>query len=69
MAKPKIQMTISNKGLRELKELQTEVEAVSRSDVIRSSIKVLKYLEGQKKLGNEIIIRDIKSKKEKELIF
>jgi len=64
----RFQMIISDKGLRELKELQDKVEQRTMADLIRSSIKVYKYLQEQRELGNEVIIRD-KNGKEKELLI
>lgn len=67
--KKKIQIIISDQAKREIEELREELNLGSISDVIRSSLKLTRYLELEKKAGNEIIIRNKKSKKEKEIVF
>ncbi len=67
--KKKIQIIISDQAKGEIEELRKELNLGSISDVIRSSLKLTRYLELEKKAGNEIIIRNKKSKKEKEIVF
>ncbi|MEK6844362.1 MAG: hypothetical protein AABX83_02950 [Nanoarchaeota archaeon] len=68
-AKKKIQVNISPEAEREIAELQRRLNLGSISDVIRSSLKLTRYLELEKAAGNEVIIRNKKSKKEKEVVF
>ena len=65
----KLQINISNKDLNDLKKLQDEMEVTSMAEVIRSSLKVYKYLEAQKKEGNKIIVRNPKSKTDIEVLI
>ena len=65
----KLQMNISNKGLSDLKMLQDSLAATSMAEVIRSGIKIYKYLEEQKDMGKQIIVRDPKTKSETELVI
>lgn len=63
-----IHITLSEKAEDELKQLQKMLDASSVADVIRSSIAMRKYLELEKEHGNELIIRDKKTKIDKQLI-
>lgn len=65
----RIQLNISKRGLEEINELKERLNLTSMADVIRSSLKLAKYLELEKKAGNEIIIRNKKTNKEKEIVF
>lgn len=56
----------SNKILKELKE---KLSKSSESEVIRASLKIAKYLKSNSEEGKEIIIRDEKTKKEKEIVL
>ncbi len=69
MNKKKIQVILSNQAQEEIEELRKKLKLDSISDVIRSSLKLTNFLELEKAAGNEIIIRDKKSKKEKEIVF
>lgn len=69
VTKKKIQVNFSVEAQKEIDELKQKLNLGSLSDVIRSSLKLTKYIELQKDLGNEIIIRNIKTKKEKEIVF
>jgi Arc/MetJ-type ribon-helix-helix transcriptional regulator len=69
MAKKKIQVNISEEAQIEIEDLRKKLNLGSISDVIRSSLKLTRYIELEKAAGNEIIIRDKKSKKEKEIVF
>jgi len=67
--KKKIQVNISEEAQKEIEDLRNKLNLSSISDVIRSSLKLTKYIELEKSAGNEIIIRDKKTKKEKEIVF
>lgn len=66
--KKKIQVNISPEAVQEIEELRRKLNLGSISDVIRSSLKLTRYLELEKAAGNEVIIRD-KNNKEKEVVF
>ena len=67
--KKKIQVNISPEAVEEIEKLRRRLNLGSISDVIRSSLKLTNYLELEKEAGNEVIIRDKKSNKEKEIVF
>lgn len=62
-------MDISKEAMQEIEHLREKLNLVSISDVIRSSLKLTQYLELEKEAGNEVIIRNKTSKKEKEIVF
>jgi hypothetical protein len=63
-----IHITLSEKAAQELEELKKSLGVGSIAEAIRSSISVTKYLEMEKQQGNEVIIRDSKTNKEKVLV-
>ena len=67
--KKKIQVNVSPEAVKEIEELRRKLNLGSISDVIRSSLKLTRYLELEKAAGNEIIIRNRKTDKEKEVVF
>jgi Arc/MetJ-type ribon-helix-helix transcriptional regulator len=67
--KKKIQVNISPEAVKEIEDLRKRLNLGSISDVIRSSLKLTRYLELEKEAGNEVIIRHKKSNKEKEVVF
>ena len=67
--KKKIQVNISPEAVEEIETLRRKLNLGSISDVIRSSLKLTKYIELEKEAGNEIIIRNKKTNKEKEVVF
>lgn len=67
--KKKIQVNISPEALEEIEALRRKLNLGSISDVIRSSLKLTRYLELEKEAGNEVIIRNRESQKEKEVVF
>ena len=71
MSKEKIrlQVEISAQAQKEIDELKKKLGVSSYSEAIRSSLKLAKYLELEKEAGNEIIIRDKKTGKEKQIVF
>ena len=60
--KKKIQVNISPNAQKEIEELRNKLNLGSISDVIRSSLKLTRYLELEKAAGNEIIIRKAERK-------
>ena len=62
-------MNISKEAENEIEELRRKLNLNSISDVIRSSLKLTKYLELEKEAGNEVIIRNKETKREKEIVF
>lgn len=67
--KKKIQVNISPEAVKEIEDLRRKLNLGSISDVIRSSLKLTRYLELEKEAGNEVIIRDKINNKEKEVVF
>ena len=67
MAK-KIHIELSPKAAKELEELKEKLDATTTTEVIRASLALTQFLEMQKANGNEILIRDPKSKKETRVI-
>jgi len=67
--KKKIQVNVSPEAVEEIEKLRRKLNLGSISDVIRSSLKLTRYLELEKEAGNEIIIRNRKTDKEKEVVF
>jgi Arc/MetJ-type ribon-helix-helix transcriptional regulator len=69
MTKKKIQVNISEEAQNEIEDLRKKLNLGSISDVIRSSLKLTRYIELEKAAGNEIIVRNKKTKREKEIVF
>lgn len=67
--KIRLQVEISKQAQEEIEKLKEKLNVNSYSEVIRSSLKLAKYLELEKEAGNEIIIRDKKTGKEKQIVF
>ena len=67
--KKRIQINISEEAEKEIEDLRKELHLDSISDVIKSSLKLSKYLELERAAGNEIIIRNKESKRRKEIVF
>lgn len=59
---------MSAKALSDLNELQKRIDASTKTEVIKSSLKVYRFLEDEKFKGSKIIIQD-KNGKERELIL
>ena len=64
-----MQINISKKTQKEIENLKNKLNLSSYADVIRSSLKLSRYLELEKKAGNEVIIRNKKTGREKEIVF
>ncbi|HME87084.1 MAG TPA: hypothetical protein VKE88_01615 [Candidatus Nanoarchaeia archaeon] len=67
MAK-QIHIELSDAAVKELEQLKSKLDATTITEVIRASLSLTKFLEIQKDKGNEIIIRDPKSKKETSVV-
>jgi len=67
--KKKIQINISEEAQGEIEDLRKKLNLGSISDVIRSSLKLTRYLELEKEAGNEVIVRNKKTNREKEIVF
>lgn len=65
----KFQLRMSPKALEELDQLQKELEASTKAEVIRSSLKLVNFLTKEKKSGVKVILRDEKTGKEREILF
>lgn len=63
-----IHIELSEKAVQELENLKDKLNAKTMTEVIRASLSLAKFLELQKENGNEIIIRNPKSKKETRII-
>ncbi len=64
MAK-QIHIELSDKAVKELEDLKKKLDLPSIAEVIRSSISISKFLEMEKENGNDIILRNKKSKEER----
>lgn len=64
----KIQMNISDQGLKDILELKDKLYASTMADVIRSSLKIMKKLEEEKLAGSKIIVEDKKGNQRELLI-
>ena len=60
MEKKTINIVLGIKAQQQLKELKEELDLLTISDVIRSSISLTKFISEEKTKGAEIIIRDKK---------
>ena len=67
MAK-KIQMNITDQGLKDLLFLKDQLYASTTAEAIRSSLRIVKKLEEEKKAGNKIMIVD-KNGQQRELVI
>ena len=61
----KVNIAFSEKAAKELENLKKELDLSSISDVVRSSVSLSKFIAQEKERGNEIIIRNPKTKTEK----
>jgi len=60
-----VHINLSKEAKDELEQLKKTLKVSTISDVIRSSIALTKFIAMEKASGNEIIVRDKKSSKEK----
>jgi len=66
--KKRIQIEVTDSGLKELKELMHQLDKTTYAETLRASLKITKYLEDAKLNDQELILRDKKTGKEKEII-
>lgn len=64
----KLQINMSENALEELETLQRSIDASTKTEVVKSSLKLYKFLENEKRAGAKILIKD-KDGKEKEIVF
>lgn len=58
----KLQINLSKKALEELEGLKKQMEASSKTEVVRSSIKLMKLVQSEMSKGGEIVIKDAKGR-------
>lgn len=64
----KFQVRMSEKALNDLEKLQEDLEASTKTEVVRSSLKLVKFLVTEKKSGVKVILKD-KEGNEREILF
>ncbi len=64
----RLQINMSSKALADLEDLQKKIDATTKTEVIKSSLKVFRFLENEKRNGVKIILKD-KEGKERELLL
>ena len=64
----RLQINMSSKALEELNKLQKEIDSSTKTEVVKSSLKLFRFLVDEKHKKSKIIIRE-ESGKEKEIIF
>lgn len=64
----KLQINMSEKALQELEDLQKSIDASTKTEVVKASLKMYKFLEEEKKGGAKIIIKD-KNGNERQIVF
>lgn len=65
----KVHITLSEKAVQELEDLKNELDLPSIAEVVRSSISINKFLQLEKERGNDIVLRNRKTKEEKTVVF
>ncbi len=68
MAK-QIHITLSEEAYKELDQLKQQLKLDTITDVIKCSVSLTKFLELEKTNGNDLILRNQKTEKEKTLIM
>ena len=68
MVNKRVQFEITDKGLKDLLKLKDELYSATVADAIRSSLKIAKKVEDEKKRGNRIVIID-SNNNQRELEF
>lgn len=64
----KLQIRMSKTALDELNALQAELRASTRTETVKASLKLMKYVQQRKNEGAKFIIKD-KSGKEREIVI
>jgi len=68
MAK-QVHINLSEKAIKELEDLQNKLNLPSIAEVIRRSISVNKFLQMEREKGNDIVLRNPRTKDEKTIIM
>ena len=68
MAK-QVHITLSEEAVKELEELKIYLKLPSIAEVVRSSISVNKFLQLEKEKGNDIVLRNKKTKDERVIVM
>jgi len=68
MNKKRVQFDITDQGLKDILILKDQLYVASVADAIRSSLRIVKKLEDEKRKGNKIVIIE-KNNKQRELEF
>ena len=66
--KKRLQIEITDKGLKELEALMKQLDKTTYADTLRASLKMAKWLEDTKE-KNDIILKDKKTKTEREVVL
>lgn len=64
-----LNIRLSEEALKELRQMQTDLKLPSIAEVIRSSISLQRFLELEKQAGNDIVLRDKQTNKERVLVI
>ncbi len=64
----KINIVLSDKAVRELESLKEKLGLPSIAETVRGSISIAKFLEMEKEQGNEVILRNKRTNKERVLV-
>jgi len=64
-----VHITLSDEAVKELENLKKELNLPSIAEVIRSSISVNKFLQLEKERGNDIVLRNKKTKNERVVVM
>lgn len=64
----RLQINISSKALEELEKLQKDIDSSTKTEVVKSSLKLFRFLVDEKHKKSKIIVRE-ESGKEKEILF
>jgi hypothetical protein len=64
----RLQIEISDKGLKELQELMRQLDKNTYAETLRASLKITKFFEDAKE-NNDIILKDKKTGAERQIEF
>ena len=64
----KLQINMSEKALHELEDLQKSIDASTKTEVVKASLKLYKFLDKEKGSGAKILIQD-KNGNKREIVF
>ena len=64
-----VHINLLNEAVKELESLKKELNLPSIAEVIRSSISVNKFLQLEKDKGNDIVLRNKKTKNERVIVM